>query len=684
MGLLLPSMSSADAPASTGARPASLAQAADGDLSWFEKVQGGLLALSVQARSGNSPNQADAMTHGASLVGDRIRVVVEASGGNRSAARAAIRDVGGQVEIEYGDLVQALVPADRIPELAADRRVHYVRTPYDAAPRAIAGEGVGASGAAAWQAAGINGAGVKVAVIDGGFGGLQARKDNGDLPASATVVDLCNGQTNDGVHGTGVAEIVYEMAPAAQLLLYCVAGEVALGQAKDQAKAAGANIITMSLAFFNTSRGDGTGGPSTPEGIVADARNSGIFWVNSAGNAAAGEAWYGPWVDADNDGYLDFSPTRRANQFTLGANANVCVELSWDAWPTSNQDFALEVHDPANFANILVPVADNLQNGTQAPTERECINNATAAPVAYDLAIKRVNATAPFPPRFTLQVFNQRLEFFKTDSNIDIPATSPSAFAVGAVCWQSDRLEDYSSRGPTIDGRIKPDIAAQSDVSSGSYGNWIACPADADGQGGFNGTSAAAPHAAGAAALVKQAFPAFSPSQIQSFLEGRARDAGPPGKDNGYGVGILTLGAAPNTGLPTSTPTLTVTPGGPTSTPTRTPTITLTPTITPTRGPAISLSVTRNGANALLVVVTARPGDLIQRIDWTLPANATAETTTGTPLPTGIVATGNGVQSTSFILRRTGGSAATLPMVVRGTFGQWNTFAGGGPNAWGP
>src|SRR5262249_7248231 len=152
-----------------------------------------------------------------------------------------------------------------------------------------------ASGAAAWQTAGITGAGVKVAVIDGGFKGLQDRKNNGDIPQAATVVDLCNGNVEADAHGTGVAEVVSEMAPGAQLLLYCVSNEVSLGQAKDQAKAAGANIITMSLAYINSSRGDGSGGPGSPDAIVTDARQSGIFWVNSAGNANAGEFWYGPW-----------------------------------------------------------------------------------------------------------------------------------------------------------------------------------------------------------------------------------------------------------------------------------------------------------------------------------------------------------------------------------------------------
>ena len=99
--------------------------------------------------------------------------------------------------------------------------------------------------------------------------------------------------------------------------------------------------------------------------------------------------------------------------------------------------------------------------------------------------------------------------------------------------------------------------------------------------------------------------------------------------------------------------------------------------------PTIGLNVTRNGTNSLLVVVTARPGETIQGIDWTLPANATAETTTGTPLPTGITAPA-GTTSVSFVLRRTGGTSVTLPLLVRGSFGQWRTFVGGGENAWGP
>ncbi|HED03156.1 MAG TPA: hypothetical protein ENI60_00055, partial [Candidatus Fraserbacteria bacterium] len=93
-------------------------------------------------------------------------------------------------------------------------------------------------------------------------------------------------------------------------------------------------------------------------------------------------------------------------------------------------------------------------------------------------------------------------------------------------------LEPFSSQGPTLDGRIKPDIAGVDGVSNITFGQ-------------FFGTSASSPEVAGAAALVKQAFPAFGPDEIQNYLEKNAEDFGPPGKDNQYGSGMLTLGALP-------------------------------------------------------------------------------------------------------------------------------------------
>lgn len=69
----------------------------------------------------------------------------------------------------------------------------------------------------------------------------------------------------------------------------------------------------------------------------------------------------------------------------------------------------------------------------------------------------------------------------------------------------------------------------------------------ADKNGGYtkvNGTSFAAPHVSGAAALVWQMFPFFSADQVRQTLLGTARDIGAPGVDDIFGYGLLDVGKA--------------------------------------------------------------------------------------------------------------------------------------------
>ena len=91
--------------------------------------------------------------------------------------------------------------------------------------------------------------------------------------------------------------------------------------------------------------------------------------------------------------------------------------------------------------------------------------------------------------------------------------------------------ETYSSRGLTIDGRPKPDLSAPDSVSGATYG-----PAGGGcGVSGFPGTSAAAPHVAGALALVKQHEPSLSVAALESTLLQDARSVN--------GVDDIALGA---------------------------------------------------------------------------------------------------------------------------------------------
>ncbi len=133
------------------------------------------------------------------------------------------------------------------------------------------------------------------------------------------------------------------------------------------------------------------------------------------------------------------------------------------------------------------------------------------------------------------------MHFYNSDRSLDDPATAAMSFSTAAVDVTTFNLENYSAWGPThgpggelTGGDKKPRIAAFANVDTWAYG-----------PGNFNGTSSAAPHVAGAAALVCQAYPNYSPVQVAQFLESRASDNGESGYDYQYGHGCLNLGYPP-------------------------------------------------------------------------------------------------------------------------------------------
>lgn len=475
--------------------------------------------------------------------GDLVRLVIR---GTPTDVRAAVETQGGAVEATAGELTEALVPAGRLDALSAQRGVEYIRPPSALIPLGTDSQGVADAAANAWHSKGVTGSGAKVAVIDTGFEGLAARQAAGELPASATSVDFCT--TPMGApekHGTAVAEVVHEMAPSAQLFLICIETEVDLANAAAYVKANGITIVNHSIGWYNTARGDGTGGAGTPDAIVADAHANGVLWINAAGNAAQ-QHWSGSFTDANGNGVHEFVGSDETNTVTINAGKTVCGFLKWDSWPTTGQDF--DLYFSRNSDQMALASSTTLQAGAQTPTEALCYTNPTGGPETYAFAIRRSNASTA--PRIDFFVtIGKTLEHQIPAVSLLEPATSASALAVGAHCWSTDALEPYSSHGPTIDGRIKPDLSGPDSVSSALYGAFTAC-----GTSGFNGTSSAAPHVAGAAALLRGMFPLATANELQAWLEDDASDLGPAGKDTSTGSGKLLL--------PTSAPlTSTLAPG---------------------------------------------------------------------------------------------------------------------------
>ena len=167
------------------------------------------------------------------------------------------------------------------------------------------------------------------------------------------------------------------------------------------------------------------------------------------------------------------------------------------------------------------------------------------------------------------------------------PANNPAAFAVGALD-ASSQIATFSSRGPSTCGGSTgpfPDIVAPGvNIRSAYLGGLYLSN---------SGTSLAAPHVAGALALLLSAYPNTPSDYQEQALINSAVDLGPLGPDDIYGYGRLDVLAAYNwlAAAPTPTPTATYTPT-PTPTQTETPTVTPTPTDTPTPTPTATCTPT--------------------------------------------------------------------------------------------
>ncbi len=480
---------------------------------------------------------------------DSVQVVVEAVPGAGDAAAQAIVRLGGTVQTRYQDLVQGMVPTARLMDLWRDWSVFRLRLPYRPLTTAVVSEGLGVVGAGAWHRAGLTGRGVKVAVIDVGFAGAEGLRGR-ELPIDFVHRDFTSPRAPsrcdpgvEGVHGTAVAEIVHDMAPGAQLLLARVSTDVEFAQAVDWALGQGAQVVNLSAVFLGAPPA-GARAPGDAIGqAVERATQAGIFWVNSAGNHSQ-HHWIGTATDADEDGFMEFAPGVELNpvRFPDYTISCVVIVLKWDEpWQGACTDYKLLVayYDPSRQPRVLPPFDDTQDC---SPASRPLEVGFVEGPIeTYDRSLYvAVGVPRGAPPRrLQLIVSEGQLDLSRPEGSVLPPADRADVVAVGAVHHsRPSTLEAFSSRGPTWDGRIKPDLVAPdgvSTVSSGYYGR------------PFGGTSAASPHVAGAAALVLQAHPDWTAQQVRQFLEGRARDLGSPGKDNLYGAGLLQMGEPPPT-----------------------------------------------------------------------------------------------------------------------------------------
>jgi subtilisin family serine protease len=441
-------------------------------------------------------------------------------------------------------------------------------------PAPIISEGVKVIGADRWHAAGFTGQGMKIGILDQGFDGYRDLLGR-ELPFSVTVRSFVPGIEVDqtGIsHGAAVAEVIHDVAPDAELyLVYYDGGDVSMGNAVEWLLQQGVRIISHSAGGLAAPM-DGTGRDAE---LVKLATDNGVLWINSAGNNGT-QHYRGTYTDTNHDGVHEFAPDKTLLAFQADPNGNSQIVLTWNDWqPGGTQDLDLFVLDQEG--NVIAS-SRNSREGDRPPVEQIVYKFDDAR--TYYVTINGVNVTQPI----TLSLFVHQtplLELANPIGSLATPADAREALTVGAVNWRNNELEPFSSRGPTADGRVKPDLVGPDGVSNAMYAPQ-----------GFFGTSAATPHVAGAAALVWSAYPQATAQEIRDFLINHAVDLEANGPDNETGAGLLVLADPPPTPTPIP-PTPTSEPGEPTATPQ--PTATARPIVlaTPNR-PRPSVAATSN------------------------------------------------------------------------------------------
>jgi subtilisin family serine protease len=459
---------------------------------------------------------------------DKVTVYLMSEPGT-SIDEDALYDLGAQIIKQADNVTKAEVPIGMLTAVADNvKGISFMKTPDKLIPVVVTSEGVDLTEADMYHNAGYTGSGVKIAVFDVGFIGLSGAILNDELPNNVVKVDCtvqpCNSNNpsieNTSNHGTAVAEIIHDMAPGTMLYLIKVTDGMDLEDAKNFAVNNGISIINMSLVVPNTNFYDGEcwslSGFSNPVCTADDAYANNILWVNSAGNEAQRHYEADFTDDLGSDSFHDETIT-----ISVNSDKNIDVYLTWNAWPTTDQDYDLYLYDSSN---TLIRKSDSRQTGSQPPIENIYYN--VPQGIYY---LKIYNFSTGANHRFELYGINYNLSPSVASSSLLGPADAAGAMAVGAINynnWTTGPQASYSSQGPTNDGRSKPDIMGPDNVSSDVYGS------------GFTGTSASSAHVAGAAALILNRYPDFNVEQLWQSLTLTAIDMGDP---NIYGHGRLRL-----------------------------------------------------------------------------------------------------------------------------------------------
>jgi subtilisin family serine protease len=379
---------------------------------------------------------------------------------------------------------------------------------------------------------GVDGFGIKVGALSNGMDNRAVSQATGDLPTSITIDPAYPGA---GDAGTALLEIVYDIAPAASLAFSGPRTSLEFLAALNYlVNVAGCNVVFDDMGFYLE--------PYFELGPVAQAVAgvaSNVVYVSACGDDALGhyQAIYrdiNPAASGGANDYHAFAPGDPTLRVRINPATEITVFLQWsDPFGASGNDYDLFLYNH-NLTTLLAS-STAVQSGSEDPIEALTYYNDSPGPIWTNLVINRDSGATR-----TLELFVRgadRQEYVTSfDSIIGHPAV-PEVLSVGAINagkHRNDTIAPYSSLGPSTlfyplaRQMATPRLAAIDGVSVSGAGGF-ATP--------FYGTSAAAAHVAGIAALLCSSDRSLTPTDVRNRLENTATDLGAPGYDIVFGFG---------------------------------------------------------------------------------------------------------------------------------------------------
>lgn len=374
----------------------------------------------------------------------------------------------------------------------------------------------------------LTGKGIKVGIIDtgidynhpdlrrsykGGHDLVDGDKDPMESEALQTPITL---------HGTHVAGVIAAngringVAPEAEVIAYRALGPGGSGTT-EQVLAAIEQAIKDKVDVLNLSLGNNVNGPDLPISLALNkAAEKGIVPVTSSGNSGPNMWTVGsPGTATKAISVGASTPTLKVPYLTIdGLTEPVRLEPMQGA-----QNWKLDRSYPIVFGGLGKPNDLTNARGKIVLLERgeltftEKANNANRAGAVAVVIYNNVNGS--FIGNLEAEVDIPVTTISKKDGKRLKARITDNAYARTNIIEEKDLLADFSSRGPvTSTWEVKPDVVAPGvAITSTVPGGYLA----------LQGTSMAAPHVAGASALIKQAHPDWSPDEIKAALMNTAK-----------------------------------------------------------------------------------------------------------------------------------------------------------------